>query len=55
MERPTYDQLLQMLDNVSAAAETMLIHYYHKMPVADREARAKLIDEARQVCSALLR
>lgn len=41
---PTYDDLVEMLDNVTAALETVLAHYEQHMPAADVEQRCKLID-----------
>lgn len=51
--KPTYDELLEMLDNVSASAENMLLVL--KMNPADWRRRNKIITEAREVCDRLLR
>jgi hypothetical protein len=51
---PSYDDLLEMLDNVSAIAENM---YFQRSPMtdSDKASRLKTIAEARSVCNALLR
>ena len=51
----TRDDLLEMLDNVSAAAENMLAHARKHMGEADLAQRTKIITEAREVCDAELR
>jgi hypothetical protein len=49
------NNLLQLLDDVSATAESMFEHYKHLMTQADRVARRQLIKQARAVCDAELR
>ena len=51
----TRDDLLEMLDNVSAAAENMLTHFRDRMSEADIDQRIRIINEARAVCDAELR
>jgi hypothetical protein len=51
----TREELLQLLDDVSAAAETMLVHYGSTMPEEDAAARGQLIFKARDICNAELR
>jgi hypothetical protein len=49
------EEILELLDNVSAAAETMFLQFKNKMTEADRIARDKVIAEARWVCDEELR
>ena len=42
-------ELLEALDNVTAALETTLTYYGIRMPVSDRKTRRKLIDRAREL------
>lgn len=51
----TREQLLDLLDDVSAAAETMLLHYCSTMPEDDAAHRGQLILRARDICNAELR
>jgi hypothetical protein len=53
MVSPTRSELLEMLDNVSAAARNMLAVRSCDGP--DAQHRKKMIDEARAVCDAELR
>ena len=55
MEKLTREQLLDLLDDVSAAAENMLLHYGSTMPEADAAARGQLIFKARDICNHELR
>lgn len=48
-------ELLQLLDDVSATAETLMTHYGDKMPEHDRINRSRLILRARTVCDRMLR
>lgn len=50
---PRYDDLLEMLDDVSAAAENMLS--VCPMTPADKAQRTRIITEARDLCNRLLR
>jgi hypothetical protein len=54
MPKPTYDELLEMLDNVSAALKNTVL-YGGTMTTGDKIARLDLAMEAREVCDALLR
>lgn len=47
--------LLNQLDDVSAALETVMLHYGDKMPDEDRTCRNRLVAKARGICNALLR
>lgn len=53
--KPTRDDLLEMLDNVSAALDNTLLAHGAAMTKADLTARSKLCLEARAVCDHLLR
>jgi hypothetical protein len=55
MQKLTREQLLDLLDDISAAAENMLLHYGSTMPEEDAAARGQLILKARDVCNAELR
>lgn len=52
--KPSYEELLELLDDVSAAASNMLLHY-HPRHVADYGPRKRLIDKARDICDHHLR
>jgi hypothetical protein len=49
------EEILELLDDVSAAAENMFHAFKHQMTEADRIARDKKIAEARWVCDEELR
>jgi len=53
--KPTYDELLEMLDNVSATADNMLHHHAQDMSANDYRHRSRTIEAARTVCESLLR
>ncbi len=53
--KPSYDELLEMLDNVSAALEGAMLRHGADMMDADRIARGRLVEAARACCDALLR
>lgn len=53
--KPTYDELLEMLDNVSAAADNMLHRYAPNMSSDDFDGREKVVRSARATCDSLLR
>jgi hypothetical protein len=53
--KPSYDELLDMLDNVSASLDSVMLAHGASMTEGDRVARAKLASAARAVCDALLR
>lgn len=53
MEKPTYAELLDLLDNVSATAENMLP--LCTMTESDRTNRTNLIKMARMICDRDLR
>lgn len=55
MTKPSYDELLEMLDNVSATAENLYHQNGQPMTGADRRARMKVIKQARDTCDKLLR
>jgi hypothetical protein len=55
MPQITREELLELLDDVSAAAENMLLHYGSTMPEADAAQRGQLILRARDICNAELR
>lgn len=54
-ESPAYAELLELLDNVSAAAENMLVRFGGQMYRDDCTQRRKVVGEARALCDALLR
>lgn len=48
-------RMIEMVDDLSAALDTCLIHYGDKMPEADALNRRKLCDQARFLCDRILR
>lgn len=52
---PTYAELLDMLDNVSAALASVMAAHGKDMSVGDRVTRGCLADAARELCDELLR
>lgn len=53
--KPSYGELLEMLDNVSAALRNVVAAHGASMAKADRDSRVALAQAARLVCDALLR
>ena len=45
----TAPEMLEALDNVTAALETLMAFYGEEMPAADRQQRERVIAEARRV------
>ncbi|MBP2498360.1 hypothetical protein ABID82_005046 [Methylobacterium sp. PvP062] len=52
---PTREQLLEMLDNVSAAARNLMIQFGGQLYRDDAAQRRQLVDEARALCDGLIR
>ena len=52
---PTAIDLLDMLDDVSAIAESLLLSNIQSMTAGDLSSRYKKIREARDLCDAFLR
>lgn len=50
-----HDELLELLDDVSAAMETVMARYGKEMPPADQRQRDRLVAKARAMVDALLR
>lgn len=48
-------QVLELLDNVSAAFETVMWQFGDLMYPADKASRSELVKQARQLCDSLLR
>lgn len=54
-DKPTYDELFELLDNVSATADNMYGQFHKQMGHADRINRANLIRMTRIICDRYLR
>ena len=50
-----HDEMLELLDDVSAALETVMARYGKEMPLADQRQRDRLVAKARAMVDALLR
>lgn len=53
-DEPTREQLLEMLDNVSAAARNLIVQFGGQLYRSDAAQRRSIIDEARALCDRLL-
>jgi hypothetical protein len=53
--RPTYDELLDLLDDVSAIAQNVLPFSKQSTTHQEYEHRSDKIDSARELCDRLLR
>jgi hypothetical protein len=49
------EDLIELLDDGSAALDSMMGHYGYLIPAADRESYDILVERARNVCDAILR
>lgn len=49
------EEILELLDDVSAAFENTMAHYGNQMPHADRVSRQALVNAARKLCDRELR
>ena len=49
------EEILDLLDDVSAAFENTMAHYGNQMPHADRISRQALVNAARKLCDRELR
>ncbi|TXN08970.1 DUF1653 domain-containing protein [Methylobacterium sp. WL103] len=54
-ETPSREDLIELLDNVSAAAENMLTQFGSRMFAEDVRTRTETIQTARNLCDTLLR
>lgn len=53
--RPSYKELLQILDEVSATAESLIAPSFFFMPAEGRDEKVKQIINARKLCDRALR
>lgn len=52
---PPYDEVVELLDNVSAAFRNRLAQWVSRMRRADYEESKRLVNKARELCDRLLR
>lgn len=55
VSKAKFDEVVELLDNVSAALSTVMLWHGHLMPEGDRTNRNDLVDKARVLCNQLLR